>query len=183
MFVIMCGWPWSGKSTFVKALASELNIHGRDPSIIDPTIGYPDNIDQMKPSERSAYAIAAWEVAIEEAKSILSKSDNNTIVILDTTGSNSNVIGPIVDAAAMKGHRTLFIKIDCGILECKSRSNGKWIDQDAEDKYKNRFNSNVTFLEGICHSSMTVINEGPSGKANIEKQAKELGARIHQQVA
>lgn len=182
MLIVMCGWPYSGKSTFVRALANEFESKKRDFVIADPTIAYPDDIDLLPQEKRSEYAIAAFNVIVEQAGHILMTSDNNTIVILDTTGSNSNVIGPIIDAAAINGHRTLFIKVESSIAECKKRAGTKWLDKEAENKYKDRFNSNVNFLEGICHSSITVINEGITGKANIEKQARDLSRRIHQQV-
>jgi hypothetical protein len=182
IFVIMSGWPYSGKSLFVQALVSALDGHGREAIVIDPTLGYPDNMDELKPDYRSQVAIAAWEVAIEEGTSVLARTDNNSIVVLDTTGTNSNVLGPMIDAAAIRGHRTLFVKVQASLAECRARAGSKWLDSETEDKYKNRFNGSVTFLEGICHSSMTVINEGPTGRANIEKQARALSDRIHQQV-
>lgn len=179
MFIVMSGWPYSGKTTFVKLLIEQLKSFHIKPIKLDPTEAYPEDITKLP--DRTQYAVAAWEVITEEAMRIVSSTDNKTVIILDTTGSNSNVIGPIINQAAIRKHKTMFVRLNTPIEECKSRAGGNWIDQEAEDKYKDRFNSNVNYLETICHSSVLIDNSTSGCIESMQIAARKISKMIRLQ--
>lgn len=176
MLVIMAGLPCSGKTTFVESLVEELKKSTNCTSIIvvDPTIGYPPDIDTYQADIKSVISIAAWEVALDELSKMVVECDNESIIILDTTGSNSSALTSIIDRAVLHKHKTFLVKMVTTSDDCRERASSTWVGDEICKKYEHRMATDVEHLREICNSYVPVLNINKLGLGPLQKAAKDM---------
>ena len=138
MFVVMCGYPGSGKSTFVDILKPEFHKLGHRMYVVRPSDWYPENIEEMDPKERTDWQIGSWEHALDKVGDLLVTKGVENAVLLDTCGASPKSISSNIAVAEMRRHQTaaIWMAVPRGI--CESR-----VDPNIVAKYIGRIKSAV----------------------------------------
>ena len=119
MFIIMCGLPQSGKSTFLEFVANAFeHFNATSIDIIRPSDYYPPDIESMPPNERTEYQIGAWELALERASLSLS---GMPFVALDTCGTSPNSLQTPIGVAQIHRHEIVVIWMAASRRVCEAR--------------------------------------------------------------
>lgn len=183
MLIIMAGLPYSGKTTFVQRFIEELrNTEYTSIVLVDPTIGFPSDFNLYPADQKSAISIAAWEVALDELAKTIQECDNDTVIILDTTGSNSSALTSIIDRAILRKHKTLLVKVIAPVDDCKERAGSDWVGDEICKKYEHRMATDVEHLKGICNRYVPVLNINKLGIDPVLKAARDLANSISKQI-
>jgi len=147
MFIVTCGLPQSGKSTFLEFVANAVKRHGwlsnRNSNIliVRPSDWYPPDIESMPPATRTDYQIGAWEHALEKVSFSLG---SNSVVALDTCGASPNSLQTPIGVAQFHKHEIVVIWMATSRQACEARMSpeivAKYVDKIpmAVREYKTR---------------------------------------------
>ena len=166
--IVMVGYPYSGKSTFVDLLVkfypepSTGGIH-----VVRPSDLYPQNIDEYEPTARTDYQIAAWEVAKEKAIDLLKNHDSETIVF-DTCGANPYSIRGVIAMANLRHHKTIAIWIATPRSVCRKRGSPTIVD-----KYIGKFEEAIRWYQ-VHFDKVIAVKNGPQSILEWEERAKQI---------
>ncbi len=170
MLVITCGYPKSGKSTFVDMMGEHGDIHVVRPSDFEP----PEDLGGDGFTEQD-WAIAAWEFGLEQVCELLEKKDPRDIIIFDTCGATPHRLQTIMATAGLRSHKVYALWIATPSSICDQRS-----DPDLIQKYGSKLATAVKYykenLDGLLvvkHQPLEKWNEKASriiGKLNASKR-------------
>jgi len=156
MFIIMCGYPKSGKSTFADLLHQEYTKLGHGHMcIVRPSDWYPEDIDNMSSSERTEYQIASWEYALEKVSQLLTSEDISNIIVLDTCGASPDSFKTLIGISQMRGHKLVAIFMAIPKVLCKTR-----INPDIIQRYSGKIRKAVLEYKSICDDLIIIKHEG-----------------------
>ena len=134
----MCGYPGSGKSTFVDILKPEFHKLGHRMYIVRPSDWYPEDIEELSLDERTKWQIGSWEHALDKATSLLASKGVENVVLLDTCGASPRSIGSNIAVAEAHKHQTAAIWMAVPKKVCELR-----IGPDIVAKYVGRIKTAV----------------------------------------
>lgn len=154
MLIIMCGYPGSGKSTFLDLLCSEINI-----DVVRPSDWYNGG--------SSGHHIACWEHGLDKTIGLLRHSD---IVALDTCAASSSSINGVIATAMARNHKIMLIFIATNIFICCER-----VDYEVVQKYKSRIRNAVLDYKALCDYFVIVKN---GNIVTWKQRAKQIARRI-----
>lgn len=167
----MAGFPFSGKSTFIKKFLSTTK---HKIIVIDPKEWIPEDIDTYDKNTQKDYRITAWQLCLEQANDCL--RNHNNIIIFDTAGASIEPLFNLFTNAKVLGHTTVYIYVSARVNECMQRAKEKWIGEDAVQKYISKFKQSVPEFTKISDIIMTVINKTEYN--NIDKSINKLESII-----
>jgi predicted kinase len=167
MFIIMCGYPKSGKSTFADLLHQECSspIH-----IVRPSDWYPDDIDDMSSSKKTEYQIASWEHALDKTSQLLASEDASSVIVLDTCGASPGSFKTLIGIAQMHKHKLIAIFMAVPKVLCMKR-----IDPAIVQRYSNKIRSAVLEYKSICDELIIIKHES---LLNWQNQAKKVARNL-----
>lgn len=152
MLLIMCGYPFSGKSTFLDMLVGRDDLPG-PLHIVRPSDWYPENIKDMGHQERQDYQIAAWDHARDKALDLLKKHTPSDVIALDTCGASPQAFRSVVAVAEARGHKLVVLWIATPRDVCSERG-----DKSIVDKYKGRFEEALAWYQKNFHKVIPIRN-------------------------
>lgn len=116
MIIIICGLPFSGKSTFVNLI---MNDHGSSCLLLRPSDWMPDFGDNDVELRRS-YAITCNQIAYEKAISAISEVPDK-LIILDQCNTKVESVMPLFAAAKECNRPVCVLFVTCKPSICKNR--------------------------------------------------------------
>lgn len=157
----MVGIPGSGKSTIVNYL-SKLKS---DLIILQPELLYGGSSD-------NTVKMAAWDTCIEQLKEEIFNIDST--VILDTCGTNKDVMFELADKSIELGHNVAFIVVNTNIDLCKERNLYRKVtlSDHVMNEYKNKLLNMVRLLSeksGRYKVIVTNTNTKDDVKSGLKK--------------
>jgi len=157
MFIILSGFPCSGKSVVADTIASECGgIVFRQDDL------YPPNIHDLDIKEQNKIRISSWEATLDTCLEFISDIEyKDSTIVLDSCASVYGPYGPLIDAAKNNGHSTHFLYVDINLEKCEEISKlkyGKWIDDDIVSKYNIQFAESRPRFEVNCDAATTISN-------------------------
>jgi len=173
MILFTSGFPASGKTTFVKKLIEELeNKHVLH---IDPKKYYLEEYEELDKDEKTAVAVEAWEMALEQTTKSINAAPNAALIILDTCCSKALHMRPLLNNSKLKGHDTLMVFMSTAQKARFLRSNDKNI-KNYEESYRINFLSTLPVLKKLADHFVIINNSGD--ESEICKHAKNLSDKI-----
>lgn len=139
----MCGYPGSGKSTFVDLIGRYCEVH-----VVRPSDWYDDFKDYEN------YQIACWEYALEKTGRLLAAYKPSDLIILDTCGAGPMAFNTIFGVAALHHHKIIMLGMGVPISVCAQRR-----DRDIIEKYKDRLKGAMSAYKRLC-DEIIIIKDG-----------------------
>ena len=143
MLIIMCGYPKSGKSTFVDILMQYVTYPAH---LVRPGDWNPEK--GLTVAENSKWHLACWEHAVDKATKLVS---TDGVVILDTCGASPQSLRALISVARSHGHEVVAIFVATPRTICEGR-----IDPYIIQKYIDRIHNAVLEYRTICDSLIVV---------------------------
>jgi tRNA uridine 5-carbamoylmethylation protein Kti12 len=169
------GYPFSGKTEFVKELTNQLS--GRKVIHIDPTSLRPIEYSTLDAGAQTKARIAAWEVAQEMLISSM-KEPSSTVVIFDTCAAKSKNMLPHFANAKVNKHDIVFVFVGAAIFECKRRAGQKWPSNDIINGYATDFNESVYKLKEASSKFFFIKNNDDPNRVNLKFAAQRIAKVI-----
>lgn len=156
MIILTSGFPYAGKTTFVKQLMSSLGISNND-EIDDEKCAYisykqclPSNFNGFSKSTQQEIAGLAYEISLELLQEEVEKNGNNHIIIYDSCCGVINKLIPILYLAKNRKHTIITIYIDTDKHIRFKRHNNETIKK-LEKKYSNNFKTSIPTLKSLSN--------------------------------
>lgn len=163
MLVIMCGYPYSGKSKFVDIMHSINNAI----EIIRPEDWFDD---MLTGDERKRWRIACWEHALDEVYNSIIENKSDHIIVLDTCGINPGALQTIIRAAKLQEHNIYAIVIGTPMHVCIQR-NSSDISNDVIRGYAEKMPRAIMWYKEECNRIFAVRDGSIS---DWEARAKQI---------
>lgn len=165
MILFTAGYPFSGKTEFVKLLTAQLNSKQIKTVLIDPASIRPPEYDQMSPDDQRAARLAAWEVTQESLSSAIKNEPQSTLIIYDSCAAKLKTMLPHFVAAKIR-HIIFYAFIGATLDECKKRAGDKWLSPEIIKGYAADFGESAPRLRPLCsHFKFVKNNDDPEKKA------------------
>lgn len=185
MILFTGGFPYSGKSLLLDKLLENFNIDSEDgvQNALEvvrmcPKDLLPENHSTLPESEKSDWAISAWEMCIEETLEILEKYDNKTLIIFDTAAAKVKRMRTLFSKAKKMRHTVIYAFIHADLVERKERTK---IDLEKfENYYRDSFKVTVPHLKMISDKFMLIKNPNDPEYIGLTKSAKNLSKLIEE---
>ena len=155
MILLMSGFPYAGKTEFIKILLDKVD-HNKSIHI-NPKNFYVENFEDLDDDEKSAVGITAWEMSIERAHKCLDLLSNEALIILDTCCAKFNTIQSLISDAKNSGHKMYCVFVNSSIENRKIRASGKNIES-FEQRYAEDFLHTLPKLKEESDKFMIVHN-------------------------
>ena len=168
MLIVMCGYPKSGKSTFVDIL---MQYVAHPVHLVRPSDWRPE--DELTAAENSKWQLACWEYAIDKATELVSVEPSG-VVIFDTCGASSEPLETLMSVARSHGHKVVAIFMATPRVMCEER-----IDPYIIQKYIDRIHNTVFRYKTICDNLIVVkYHKVEQWHHRSESIANHLGLRL-----
>jgi predicted kinase len=181
---MMGGYPYSGKTEFVKRLIPLLDkfevLH------IDLRDWFLPNYKELSENQKRENGFAAWELSIEALDNALWDRKRDDIIIYDTAAAS---LGPMLERVKIaKGgrHLTYYIVISATAKECEKRAGDEWIGSESIKYYFERYKKTIPTLKQESDKFFIVDNHGPiealteQAEKIAEEIVKDAGSRVYQ---
>jgi tRNA uridine 5-carbamoylmethylation protein Kti12 len=166
MILFTSGFPQAGKTELSRRIVSKIDnvIH------VDPKEFYLKEYGKLPDEVKSAIAISAWEMAIEQVYDLMADKSNDTLIIFDTCCSNENAMRALFTNAKYNGHDIAIVFVDSPQHDRQERSPDTDLSQ-FESKYKSGFIYALPILKKLSGQFIRVINKNEGGFKELDKCA------------
>lgn len=174
MLMIMGGFPYSGKTEFVKQLSNSMEarvIH------INPQSALPEEYESFDQPTKQIWNVSAWEVGYDHTVLALSENADKTVVVFDTAASKSAPLEPLVKKAQQYGHHVLYVFVHSNINDRKVRSNNSDQLRLWESNYASEFKTTIPALTKMADRSWVVKNVG-TDLAGINRSVNQIAKYV-----
>lgn len=178
MILFTSGFPYAGKSEFVRLLLEELGNEGTN-IVIEPKSFYPQGFDKLPDAKQQAIGIACWDVCMEETNKAITSAPPTDLIILDTAAKRFHMMRPLFMNAKVRQHKVFYVFIGASADECKKRSEGKWKESFEED-YSNSFATSVPSLKRMSDVFKLIVNNDDLDFGQLREAAKEIATSIQE---
>jgi predicted kinase len=155
MVIFMAGMPFAGKSYVVDKLVDNLPD---EVLVITPKDYRPEEYDSMTEEQKKEINIAAWECTLELLKAKLKESNNNEIIIYDTSCASYLTMYDYFQTAHDCGHKVIYAFVKTSIEKCKERSKNT-MSNEIMDKYKEKFKDSIKGLSKMSDRFIIINND------------------------
>ncbi len=155
MIVIMCGLPFSGKSTVVNALFDRASHY-----IIRPDDFIPENTMSLNADMQRSIKIEAYNISIEKLQEYSKTLDESETVVLDMCNRDYSVLNQSFVSARKHGHKIITIFVHTSLTNCKARA-PKPLENSVFTKYIDAFHFSLPKFKKLSDSFIIVQNDEP----------------------
>lgn len=176
MLLVTGGFPYSGKTEFVKQFVQKAElVLRRRPRVtpiteiikIEPKEFYPVGYDRLPQESQTAIATSAWEVCHAKTEELISTKPNNTLIIFDTAAKRLMHMHPLFVKAQTRGHFIAYAFVAASAADCKRRAGSRWNDQ-FEDDYAHHFAITVPTLRKLSDLFVLIKNDDDPARTAIK---------------
>lgn len=170
------GYPYSGKTEFAKAMATEFK--GQQVVIhIDPTSLRPPEYATMSPEEQKQARIAVWEVSQSMLNDAV-KEPNSTLVIFDTCAAKAASMIPHFTNAKVHKHDVVYVFVGATLPECRQRAGANWPQHDVISGYGKDFLDSIPKLKDLSTKFFFIKNNNDPARASLLLSAQKIAKAI-----
>lgn len=174
MILFTGGFPFTGKSEFVRLLTEQLNC---EYVIIEPKEYYPQGYDKLPKDKQTKIATAAWEVCIEQVEKLIKSTPQSKVIIFDTTAKRLHHMRPLFVNARVRHHKIFYIIVAAAMTECADRAGTKWEDK-FEDDYANSFDITIPALRHLSDVFKIIPNHNDPDRTALREAAQDITQQI-----
>jgi hypothetical protein len=175
MILFTGGFPFAGKSEFVRLLLTKLDP--ADVTVIEPKEFYPQGYDKLPADAQTRIAIAAWDVCIEKLNELILSESPDHLIIFDTAAKRLHHMRPLFVQSQVRGHRIFYVFIGASVDDCKRRGGNRW-KANFEDDYSGSFEATVPALKRMADHFTVVVNKDDPKRTELNKAATTVAQAI-----
>ena len=174
--IMMSGYPFSGKTTFVKLLIEKLE--GVSVTHIDLKDWYLPEYDELSEEDKKSNGIAAWEMSLDVLDDAIKNKKEEHVIIYDTAAASLEPMLTRFKDAKWYSHKhfVFYVFLATTPEECEARAGNRWVGKEAIRYDFERFKNTVPRLKKEADRFFIVDNH--DSPESLREYADKLSSEI-----
>jgi predicted kinase len=160
MLIILCGMPFSGKSTLVDEMfmikPGEYNSH----CLLRPADWMPEPLNNMDKEFIKDYRVTCWHMALDKTEKALLDFGSNKVIILDQGNHRYDDVRHLIYVAKENKHKIILIYVNTRMAICHDRSGSKWVGKEIWKSALHNIKGSLPKYKKACDDFVVVDNNG-----------------------
>jgi len=156
MLILMCGLPFSGKSTVVDLLFKDPPV-AKDVVLIRPSDYFPESFADSE--EEKHFRIEAWKAAMNGAEEAVEAEKPETFIVLDCGNSKFRTTRGLIRLAKRNKHRVVLLYVHALVKQCEERAGKDWVGEDVAKGYIESIKDSLPKFKSKCDRVIAVDNK------------------------